>query len=73
MNFARTASPLGLRQRLRVLAQRLRRSRGASAVEYGLMIAFITIAILGGLTSLGVTLRDDVFQQLITDMQTYLG
>jgi Flp pilus assembly pilin Flp len=73
MNFARTAFPPGLRPRLRVLAQRLRRSRGASAVEYGLMIAFITIAILGGLTSLGVTLRDDVFQQLINNMQTYLG
>ncbi len=70
MLTARTVIRPGLRRRL---AQRLRRSRGASAVEYGLMIAFITIAILGGLTSLGVTLRDDVFQQLLTDMQTYLG
>jgi len=73
MVIAHSALPPGLRQRLGVLAQRLRRSRGASAVEYGLMIAFIMIAILGGLTSLGVTLRDDVFQQLITDLQTYLG
>ena len=68
----RFSIPPGPRQRLRVLAQRLRRSRGASAVEYGLMVAFISIAILGGLSSLGITLRDDVLK-IISEMQTYLG
>jgi Flp pilus assembly pilin Flp len=50
-----------LRRALRVLAQRLRRSRGVSAIEYGLMIALISCVILGSLSSLGTTLFSGIY------------
>ena len=65
-----SAISLRLRRRLRALARR--RCRGASAIEYGLMAAVISVAIIGGLSSLGIGLRDDVLK-IISEMQTYLG
>lgn len=39
-----------------VLAQRLRDDRGATAVEYGLMVALIAVVIIGAVVALGGTL-----------------
>ena len=39
---------------IRMFARRLRRDkRGATAIEYGLIVALIVIAMMGGLKSLG--------------------
>ncbi|MCP8891073.1 Flp family type IVb pilin [Sphingomonas faeni] len=43
---------------LRTMARALRESRGATAVEYGLILAFVVIAMIVGLTGLaGSTTR----------------
>lgn len=55
-----------LRRRARVLLERLRRSRGASAVEYGLMLALISVAIMGSLTALGTTLFDGIYNAMLS-------
>ncbi|MEJ8475748.1 Flp family type IVb pilin [Roseibium algae] len=34
---------------------------GSTAVEYGLMIGMITLAIMGTILAIGETIRDDVF------------
>jgi len=39
-----------------VLAEPLRRDRGATAVEYGLILVFIAVVIIAGLTLLGTKL-----------------
>jgi pilus assembly protein Flp/PilA len=44
--------------------QRLRRQQGASAVEYGLIIALIAVAIILTVTALGGGL-DGLFQQVL--------
>lgn len=38
---------------------------GAVAAEYGLLIAFITLAILGAVTTFGTTLRDKLYGEVI--------
>ena len=44
---------------LYVLAKhRLRREAGATAVEYGLMVALIAVIIIGAVTTLGTNLND---------------
>ena len=35
---------------------------GASAIEYGLIVSLISVAILGTLTTLGVNLRDKAME-----------
>ena len=35
---------------------------GASAIEYGLIVALISVAILGTLTTLGINLRDKAME-----------
>ena len=45
-------------ERLRSLGTR--RDDGASAVEYGLLVALIAVIIAGAVTLLGTTLRDTV-------------
>ncbi len=35
-----------------------REDRGATAVEYGLMVALIAVVIIAGVTLLGTTIRD---------------
>jgi len=39
-----------------LLAEPLRRDRGATAVEYGLILVFIAVVIIAGLTLLGTKL-----------------
>jgi len=38
---------------------------GAVAAEYGLLIAFITLAILGAVTSFGTMVRDKLFGEAV--------
>jgi pilus assembly protein Flp/PilA len=40
-----------------VLAERARNDRGATAVEYGLMVALIAVVIIGAVFALGGTLE----------------
>lgn len=42
--------------------------RGASAVEYGLLIALIAVAIIGGATLLGINL-DTMFRDVADEVQ----
>jgi Flp pilus assembly pilin Flp len=41
---------------------------GAVAVEYALLIAFITLAILGAVTTFGVNMRDKLYDGIITKL-----
>jgi pilus assembly protein Flp/PilA len=50
---------------LRVNVAALRRDRGATAVEYGLMVALIAVVIIGGVTFLG-TQVSSLFQSVAT-------
>ena len=34
--------------------------RGTAAIEYGLVVALISVALIGGLTILGINLRDEL-------------
>ena len=65
MVYARTDIPPAVRQYFRILAQRLRRSRGVSAVEYGMMLALIMCVVLGSLASLGTTLFSGVYSAVL--------
>lgn len=47
-----------LEVRIREVARRLRRDRGATAVEYGLMIALIALVIIVAVTLLGGNLNN---------------
>ena len=40
---------------IRTIARVLRENRGATAIEYGLIIAFVVIAMIAGLTALADT------------------
>ncbi|QDG75620.1 Flp family type IVb pilin [Labrenzia sp. PHM005] len=54
------------RELTRFLADR----SGATMVEYGLMIAFISVAILITFVSIGETMRDDIFTAISDAMQS---
>ena len=50
-------------------AQRFARDEtGATSVEYGMIVGMISLAIVATLTSIGTTIRDDVFSVLSTAM-----
>ena len=65
----------GARMLLQVLAyaaariQRLRADgeRGATAVEYGLLVGLIAVVVIGAVTTLGGNL-DDIFDGVATDL-----
>ena len=41
---------------------------GATTVEYGMIVGMISVAIIATLTSIGVTIRDDIFGVISTAM-----
>jgi Flp pilus assembly pilin Flp len=41
---------------------------GAVAVEYALLIAFITLAIIGAVTSFGLNMKDKLYDGIITKL-----
>jgi len=41
---------------------------GATTVEYGMIVGMISVAIIATLTSIGVTIRDDIFGVISTSM-----
>ncbi|WP_346892353.1 Flp family type IVb pilin [uncultured Roseibium sp.] len=41
---------------------------GAASVEYGMIVGMISVAIIATLTSIGVTIRDDIFGVISTAM-----
>lgn len=49
------------------LRGRIKSERGASAVEYGLLVALIAVAIILAVTALGTTLKD-TFNGVVTDL-----
>jgi len=53
----------GLYVRIQNRVDELRNDRGASAVEYGLIVALIAVVIIIAVTALGVNLRD-MFQSI---------
>jgi pilus assembly protein Flp/PilA len=48
---------------LYVRLQALRNEEGASAVEYGLLVALIAVVIIAAVTALGISL-DDIFSEV---------
>ena len=49
--------------KLQIKAAELRSEKGATAVEYGLMVALIAVVIIVAVTALGGTLRHPVHQR----------
>ena len=49
---------MNLRLLVDYIANRLGREEGATAVEYGLMVALIAVVIIGAVTTLGTNLND---------------
>jgi len=41
---------------------------GATTVEYGMIVGMISVAIIATLTSIGTTIRDDIFGVIATTM-----
>jgi Flp pilus assembly pilin Flp len=62
----RHVMPAAVRRYVCVLAQRLRRSRGVSAVEYGVLAALLMCLIIGSLASLGTTLFSGVYNSMLS-------
>jgi pilus assembly protein Flp/PilA len=46
----------------RLVARYVADEAGATAVEYGLIVALIAVAIIGVLTTIGVNLRDKAYE-----------
>ncbi|EAV45868.1 hypothetical protein SIAM614_24652 [Stappia aggregata IAM 12614] len=51
----------------------VRDERGATMIEYGLIVGFISIIILITMTAIGTTMRDDIFGKISTTLQGVLG
>ncbi|MCV0427247.1 MAG: Flp family type IVb pilin [Roseibium sp.] len=51
---------------LHLLRRFSREERAATLIEYGLIVGFISVALLFALTMLGTSLRDDVFSKIAT-------
>jgi pilus assembly protein Flp/PilA len=49
-------------------SHRIREEKGATAVEYGLMVGLIAVVIIGTVFTLGGQL-DDLFQRVVTELQ----
>jgi len=49
-------------------SHRIREEKGATAVEYGLMVGLIAVVIIGTVFTLGGQL-DDLFQRIVTELQ----
>nr|WP_314090901.1 Flp family type IVb pilin [uncultured Shinella sp.] len=56
----------------KIFARLMKDESGATAIEYGLIAALISVALIGGATTLGSSL-DDVFQSLSASMTTAQG
>ncbi|TYC69912.1 Flp family type IVb pilin [Stappia sp. BW2] len=48
-------------------------TRGATMIEYGLIVGFISIIILISMATIGTTMRDDIFGKVTTTLQGVLG
>ena len=49
-------------------SHRIREEKGATAVEYGLMVGLIAVVIIGTVFTLGGQL-DQLFQRIVTELQ----
>jgi pilus assembly protein Flp/PilA len=47
---------------VRLVARYLGDEQGAAAIEYGLVVALISVAIIGALGTLGINLRDKAME-----------
>jgi pilus assembly protein Flp/PilA len=59
-----------LRQKWRMF---LRDERGATMIEYGMIVGLLSVVILGALTTIGTTVRNDIFNTVSTALQAALG
>ncbi len=59
---------IAIRKNLRMLCAN---QRGATAIEYGLIVALIAVAAIGGMQSLGGGVGG-MWGKLATDMNTYM-
>jgi len=50
----------------------LRDERGATVIEYGLIVGVISIVVLVAMTAIGSTVRDDIFNAVSTALQNVL-
>lgn len=53
----------------KIFARLMKDESGATAIEYGLIAALISVALIGGATTLGSSLGD-IFSSLSTKMST---
>jgi len=51
----------------------LRDERGATVIEYGMIVGLLSIVVLGALTTIGTTMRDDIFNAVSTALQAALA
>ena len=65
LHYLRTVNYL----RIRALAAKERVDEGATAVEYGLLVALIAAVIVAAVTAVGTNLRD-LFNSIVTDITT---
>jgi pilus assembly protein Flp/PilA len=56
--------------RLRVLTRFAGDDRGTTAIEYGLMAALISLAIIGTVEALGSSINSMLFGQIVSDLAT---
>ena len=55
-----------------LVARFLKNESGATAIEYGLIAALISVAIIGGATAVGTSVTD-VFEAIDTELQSAIG
>lgn len=54
---------------MKLFMKMLKDTSGATAIEYGLIAALISVAIIGGLTAVGTNL-DSLFDSVATELNT---
>ncbi len=57
----------------RLAVRFLRDERGATALEYGMIVGFISIVVIGALGIIGETMRDDIFGAVVSALSVGAG
>ncbi|WP_269585307.1 Flp family type IVb pilin [Roseibium sp. Sym1] len=71
--FDLKTGPIDFRPARRLVLRFLHDERGATAMEYGMIVAIIGIIIIAGFGAIGETLRDDVFGAVVSTLDAVLA
>jgi pilus assembly protein Flp/PilA len=65
--------PIDFRPASLLVRRFLRDQSGATAMEYGMIVAILSVIIIAGIGAIGETTRDDIFGAVVTALDTVLA